>query len=370
MRIPPRFSLVVAAPLLVVGALAGCSTTESSTAAPSAPARSASTCAEASLALPQDTVVATIGGQPVKLSELGDEAKRAEEKALWEYCDAVFATRSRALEGYATEKLVEAAAAKAGVEPEAWVRGEMEKRTTMPTDAEVQAFYDSIKPPDAPPLEAIKPRVVMMMQQERAEKAARGLFEELRAAASVKSTMPDVRSPPRDVDLAPHTARKGAAGAKIRVVEFADFQCPYCSRAAEAVSALTKRYGDRVEFAYRHFPLRGMHPDADRAAQAAQCAGRQGKFWEMHDKLYTAQQSLDAESILSAAKDLGLDAAKLEGCLTNGEAAGEVEIDLKKGTELGVEGTPSFFINGRPHLGNPTEEGLAAAIDAELARGQ
>lgn len=364
-----RIALVGAA--LALHTLSACSTTDGQAAAPVASStRRASSCAEASLALPPDTVVGTIGGQPVKLADLGDDARRAEEKALWEYCDAVSAARSRALEGYATEKLVEAAAAKEGLEAGAWVRAQLEKRAAAPTDAEVQSFYDSIKPPDAPPLDAVKPRVIMLMMQERSEKAARALFEELRAQAGVTSKLPDVRSPPRDVDLAPHTARKGSAGAKVRVVEFADFQCPYCSRAAETMQALAKRYGDRVEFAYRHFPLRSIHPDADRAAQAAQCAGRQGKFWEMHDKLYTAQHSLDAESIVGFGKELGLDAAKLEGCLTNGEAAAEVEADVQKATELGIEGTPSFFVNGRPHLGNPTEDALAAAIDAELARGR
>ncbi len=365
MRTPAQ-PFVVGAVSSLFALLAACSTAEHKAELP-VPSHGAATCAEASLALPADAVVGTLDGQPVKLSDLGAEAKRAEEKALWEYCDAVSSTRTRALDGYITEKLVEKAAAKTGVEPDAWVSGELVKRSTEPTDAEVQSFYDSIKPPDAPPLEAVKPRVIMMMQQERAQKTARALFDELLAGAKVERTLPDVRSPPRDVDLADHTARKGAAGAKVRVVEFADFQCPYCSHAADAVRALAKRYGDRVEFAYRHFPLRGMHPDADRAAQAAQCAARQGKFWELHDKMYASQHSLDAESILGYGKELGLDVQKLDDCLQKGETAAEVEMDLAKATDLGVEGTPSFFINGRPHLGNPSEEALGAAIDAELA---
>ncbi|OGQ17115.1 MAG: hypothetical protein A2138_23600 [Deltaproteobacteria bacterium RBG_16_71_12] len=360
-----RPALAVAA--LCLAPVAGCTTTERKpVAAPHA--RAATTCAEASLALAPDTVVGALDGVAVKLSDLGDEARRAEEKALWEYCDAVYAMRSRALDGYVTEQLVNKAAAGAGVEPDAWVRGELEKRATVPTDAEIQAFYDSIKPPDAPPLEVVKQRVVMMMQQQRAEDSARALFDELRAGAKLERSLPDVRSPPRNVDLPAWAGKKGAAGAKVRVVEFADYQCPYCSRAADAMRALAKRYGDRVEFGYRNFPLRSIHPDADRAAQAAQCAGRQGKFWEMHDQLYASQHSLDAESIMAHGKALGLDVEKLQGCIEKGETAAEVEADLKEATDLGIEGTPSFFVNGRPHLGNPSEEALAAAIDAELAR--
>ena len=351
---------------LVAGA---CTTTDSKPAAPTA-AHSAASCNQASLALPADTVVGTLDGSPVKLADLGDDARRAEEKALWQYCDAVAETRSRAFDGLVIEKLVEKAAAKAGVGPDEWVRAEIEKRTTLPSEAELQAFYDSIRPPDAPPLAEVKDRLVMMMQQERAQTSARALFDELRAASKVESTLPDVRSPPRDIGVPAWTGRKGATGAKVRVVEFADYQCPYCSRAADAMRALAKRYGDKVEFAYRNFPLRSIHPDADRAAQAAQCAARQGKFWEMHDKLYGAQDKLDTESVLAHGKDLQLDVAKLEGCIKNGETAAEVEADLKEATELGIEGTPSFFINGRPHLGNPSEAALAAAIDAELARGR
>ncbi|MBI1944471.1 MAG: thioredoxin domain-containing protein [Deltaproteobacteria bacterium] len=361
--------LTGAAALAAVSLAASCTTTETKpVVAPQG--RAATTCAEASLALAPETVVGTLDGATIKLADLGDEARRAEEKALWEYCDAVHGLRSRALDAYVTEQLVNAAAAKAGVEPDAWVRAEIEKRATVPTDAEIQGFYDSIRPPDAPPLEVVKQRVVMMMQQQRAEESARALFDGLKAAAKLERSLPDVRSPPRDIDLPAWAGKKGAAGAKVRVVEFADYQCPYCSRAADAMRALAKRYGDRVEFAYRNFPLRSIHPDADRAAQAAQCAGRQGKFWEMHDKLYAAQNSLDAESMLAHGKELGLDVAKLESCISKGETAAEVEADLKEATDLGIEGTPSFFVNGRPHLGNPSEEALAAAIDAELARGR
>ncbi|MCC7072225.1 MAG: DsbA family protein [Deltaproteobacteria bacterium] len=365
MRTPLPVSL--AAAVAVVTVVTACSTTEGKPVEKGT-ARAAGSCAEASLALPPDTVVGSLDGAPVKLADLGDDLRRAEEKALWQYCDAVAETRSRAFEGLVVEKLVEKAAGKAGVSPDQWVNAELGKRATPPTEAELQAFYDSIKPPDAPPLVEVKDRLVMMMQQERAQTSARALFGELQAAAKVERSLPDVRSPPRTIEVPAWTGRKGTAGAKVRVVEFADYQCPYCSRAADAMRALAKRYGDRVEFAYRNFPLRSIHPDADRAAQAAQCAGRQGKFWEMHDKLYGAQDKLDVESVLAFGKDLGLDTAKLESCIANGETAAEVEADLKEATDLGIEGTPSFFINGRPHQGNPSEAALAAAIDAELAR--
>jgi protein-disulfide isomerase len=352
----------------LVATLAACNTPTAQKPAP-AVTGGATTCAGASLTLPPDTVVATVDGQNVTAKDLGDEERKAEEKALADYCDAVHQARAQALEGYVTEKLVDRAAKAAGKEADAWVQEEVEKRTKAPTDQEIQAFYESRKRPDAPPLDAVKDQVMMLMTRERNMEAMQGLFDELKKNGKVEQKLPDVRPPPRDVDLAKHTAVKGKSGAKVRVVEFADFQCPYCTRAADAMRAAEKKYGDRVEFAYRHFPLRSIHPAAQRAAEVSQCAREQGKFWEMHDALYADQANIaDAiEGGLHAnAQKLGLDAAKLDECLASGRAAAEVEVDVKKATELGVEGTPTVFVNGRSLAGGASLESISAAIDAEL----
>jgi protein-disulfide isomerase len=328
-------------------------------------------CGDASLALPASTVVGAVHGKPITYGELGDDVRRAEDKALRQYCDAVAQARRTALDNHVTEQLVAAEAKKAGVEEDAWIRAEVEKRVAEPADGDVQAFYDKQKAQmgdQLPPLEMVRPQVVAYLKREKSEAAIEEVVGGLMKAAAVERRLPDVRSPALPLENAAHTPSKGKADAKIRVVEFADFECPYCSRAADTMKALEQKYGDRVSFSYRHFPLRSIHPRAQRASEIAQCAGEQGKFWAVHDALYAHQDSLDEPNARKLAVDAGVDAGKLEECLGAGRGASQVELDLKKGEEVGIEGTPSFFINGRQFGGNPTVAGISQALDEELAR--
>ena len=363
MIIRHRASLFAVAALVGVG-VAGCP-------AASGPSSAAgkSTCSAASLALTDDAVVGVFDGKQLTYKDLGPEVKRAEEKALRQYCDAVAGVRRIALDNHVTEALVSAEAKKAGVSNEDWIRAEVDKRVPEPTDAEVQAFYDKQKSAmgeQLPPLDMVKPQVVGFLKREKSEAAVEEVIAGLMKTASVTKKLPDVRSPPVDLTAGKNTAVKGKAGAKVQVVEFADFQCPYCTKAADNVKELTAKYGDRVEFQYRHFPLRQMHPQAQRASEIAQCAGEQGKFWEVHDALYANQSALDEDNAKRLAKEAGVDETKLTECLAAGRGAAQVDDDVAKGEIAGVEGTPSFFINGRAYSGNPTVAGIAAAIEEEL----
>ncbi len=364
-------TLLFAAPALAAAALAvaGCQTSEKAAAvSPVAAAGHAVDCNGASLALADDAVVGKLDGKAITFKDLGDEAKNAEKKALYEYCDAVSSSRNTALDNYVTQKLIDKAAAAAGKDSDDWMRAEVQKRVPTPSDDQMRAFYEENKREGMPPFEQIddklKSQVSMVMQRDKTQDAMRDILESLNKGVNVERTLPDVRSPPRDVDITTHTATKGTG--KVKVVEFADFQCPYCSRAAKEVHKLTEKYGDKIEFAYRNFPLRSIHPFAQHAAEVGQCAFAQGKFWEMSDKMYGDQDKLDDDSLHAAAKDIGLDVAKLDACLSSGQGAKEVQDDVQKAEDLGVEGTPTFFVNGRQHLGAPTAEGLSAAIDAEL----
>jgi protein-disulfide isomerase len=355
----------------IVLSLAACTTPEKATTS-TAGGKHAVDCAGASLAVTDADVVGTLDGKPITYGALGKEIAAAEKKALYEYCDAVYAARSQALDAYVTDQLVEKAAAAAGKSPDDYMAGEMAKRATMPSDEEVKKYFDDAVAgrPNPPPFEMVKDQVVAAMARERQDNAIRSVLNELRAASTFKASLPDVRSPPRDVDVPAHTATKGAKGAKVKVIEFADFECPYCSQAAESVKALEKKYGDKVEFAYRHFPLKSIHPNAQRAAEYSQCALAQGKFWQLHDAMYgiggAPKTALDDESLKGAAAQAGLDAVQLETCMTSGKGAADVAADLEKAMELGVGGTPTFFINGRQHLGSASVEGLAAAIEDAL----
>jgi protein-disulfide isomerase len=362
-----RFLLAaVGAPLVLALVGAGCVQNKAAAPAPGMPKTS---CSDASLALDDDVVVGAFDGKTVAYRDLGDDVKKAERKALHQYCDAVASARRIALENHVTETLVQAAAAKAGIAKDAWMKAELDKRVPEPTDAEVQAFYDAQKSrmgDQLPPLDVVRPQVVAFLKREKSQAAVDDVISSLLKTANLERRLPDVRSPAVAVEPGQGTPVKGKAGASVRVVEFADFQCPYCSRAADTMKELAAKYGDRVEFSYRHFPLRSIHPEAQRAAEIAACSGEQGKFWEAHDALYAHQDKLDEASAKEAVVAVGVDAARLEECLASNRAKDLVDADMKKGEEAGIEGTPSFFLNGRAFTGNPTVGSLSQAIDEEL----
>lgn len=160
----------------------------------------------------------------------------------------------------------------------------------------------------------------------------------------------------------------GPEDAPVLIVEFSDFQCPYCARfATETLGQILETYGDQVRFVYRDFPLTNIHPHARKAAEAAQCAHEQGHYWEYHDLLLQNQEALDIDSLKGYAQQLGLDTDAFDQCLDSGEYASEVQNDLAQGQDYGVTGTPSFFINGRLLRGARPFSDFQAIIEEELA---
>lgn len=160
----------------------------------------------------------------------------------------------------------------------------------------------------------------------------------------------------------------GPEDAAVTIVEFSDFQCPYCARfQAETLPQILSNYGDQVRFVYRDFPLTSIHANALKAAEASECADDQGKYWEYHDLLFQNQSALDEESLKSYAASLGLETGTFNDCLASGKYTKEVAKDLQDGSNAGVQGTPSFFINGTPIRGAQPFAAFQAAIEAALA---
>jgi protein-disulfide isomerase len=160
---------------------------------------------------------------------------------------------------------------------------------------------------------------------------------------------------------------RGPANAKVTVVEFSDFQCPYCALATGEVRELLKQYPKDVKLVFKQFPL-DNHSQAALAAEASLAAHAQGKFWELHDKMFTNQAKLAVDDLKGYAKSLGMDAAKFDKCLDSGEKKPLVEEDLKAGSAVGVNGTPAFFINGLFVNGAQPYEQIKQTIDRELQR--
>jgi protein-disulfide isomerase len=159
---------------------------------------------------------------------------------------------------------------------------------------------------------------------------------------------------------------KGSDSAQVTIVEFSDFQCPFCSRVNPTLKQVEDKYGDKVRVVFRNFPLLQIHPNAAKAAEAASCAADQGKFWEMHDKLFANQQKLAVEDLKVHATDLGLKADVFNQCLDSGQKEAEWKKDMNEGTSYGLTGTPAFFINGRLISGAQPLEAFTAIIDEEL----
>lgn len=139
---------------------------------------------------------------------------------------------------------------------------------------------------------------------------------------------------------------QGPTSAPVTLVEYGDYQCPYCGMAHPIVKELQRSLGDQLRFVFRNFPLRDAHPHAEHAAETAESAAAQGKFWEMHDTLFENQERLDDRSLIGYADELGLDAEQVARDLDDGTWADRVRADFRSGVRSGVNGTPTFFING------------------------
>jgi Na+:H+ antiporter, NhaA family len=160
---------------------------------------------------------------------------------------------------------------------------------------------------------------------------------------------------------------RGSTHASATLVEYGDFQCPYCGDAYPVVRELLERFGDQLCFVFRHMPLGDLHPRAQAAAQAAEAAGAQDRFWEMHDRLFTHQLELADAQLRSHAESIGLDLDRFDRELREGTHAARVEEDYRSGVRSGIPSTPRFFLNGVIHLGSPTRAELEEAISTELS---
>jgi protein-disulfide isomerase len=155
---------------------------------------------------------------------------------------------------------------------------------------------------------------------------------------------------------------RGPRSAAVSLVEYGDFECPYCRAAVDIVNALRQALGDQLSFTFRHFPMRDVHPHAQHAAEVAEAAAAQGRFWDMHDRLFAGQAALDDDSLLRFARELSLDTARVSDELTNHTYAERVEEDRRSAIASGATGTPTFFIDGSRYDGSVSLLKMLATI--------
>lgn len=285
-----------------------------------------------------ETVVARYGGKEVKLKDVdamvGDQLKDLEKK--------IFQLRQQGAEQVAIQALVKEEAVKVGKSEEEWLKTSIDGKITPPTDAAIAKVFEENKaqmPPSAT-LESMKPQIIAFLSQDQKRTVASAVFDELKKKANFELLLKEPR-----VQVEAVGPSKGAPDAKVTIVEFSDFQCPFCSKAEPAVDEVMQKYPGKVRVVFRHFPL-SFHEKAGKAAEAAACAEEQGKFWEFHKVLFTNQGKLDVGDLKEHAKSLALDSTKFDACLDGSKMKAKVDSDTEAGKKVGVNGTPAFFING------------------------
>ena len=341
-------------PLFFVAGLLGCPK-NGDQAPPPQPQSDAKPVAVGEMRMDPNTVVATWNGQQMTYGQLYEKRKSVFSKLKFKYLQDLYAAEQRELEAYVIEQLVDAAAKAKNQTQEQYLTEIANKASVK--DEDILKFYEQRVKQTGQPLEEIRPRIAAFLMQSAQQEAVRAEFKRLLADAKLEVKVPAPEGAVISFDVAGRPV-KGNPNAKIKIVEFSDFQCPFCDKARTEISKVVAAFPNDVAFYFLHFPL-DSHPEAHGAAIAAECANRQGKFWELHDKMFENQATLTAPNIDQFATQLGIDMAKFGTCKSDPEVAKMVAADQAQGEEAGVEGTPSFFINGIQYSkGIPTEDDI------------
>jgi protein-disulfide isomerase len=306
-------------------------------------------------------LVATIGGEAITQSELESFTAPELMRLRQERQDVL----EKGLDRLVSERVIAKEAKAKGISVDDLLMQEITSKVAQPTDREVDAFYESQKDRLGVPKEQIAGRIKEYLAQQNQQQAFTAYADKLKAKYGVAVLLEPLRIP---VDSAKAPSR-GQADAPITLVEFGDFQCPYCAGLEPTLEKVMKNYGSKVRLVFRQYPLESIHPQAWKSAVASLCAREQGKFWELHDAMYGDQNLLGVPDLKSTAARLGMDADQFDQCLDANKYEDEIRADLRAGETAGITGTPALFVNGRLVPGGAAGyDVLAEIIDDELAR--
>lgn len=301
--------------------------------------------------------LATVGDQKIERAEV--------EKAVAGQLVAIENNRYKALreglDAMVAETLMELEAKARGVTVQELANAEIMAKAGEPTDDEVKALYEQHKDSfKGASLDDMRPRLVDYLKQGKLAAQQETLLTALRAKYPTTIAL---RPPTVKVDVGSRV--KGPANAPVTIVEFSDYECPFCKRAEPSIKQVMDTYGDKIRLSYRDYPL-DFHANARPASLAAHCANAQGKFWEYHEKVM-ASEDLSKAALEKIADDSKLDRAKFDACFAKDEFKAAIDADMAAGVAAGVNGTPAFFINGRMLDGAQPFEAFKEIIDEELA---
>jgi predicted DsbA family dithiol-disulfide isomerase len=328
-------------------------------------------CAAVALAQSNSNQVAVVNGQPITRQELekaaADELKNLELRRLQNESSLAQDKQqilSKALDDLVAEKLIDAEAAKEKKTTAELLQAEVESNIDVPSNEEVEAFYEANKERIPIPKEQALPQVKQYMIERSRTRFRDMLLTRLKKEFGFKSYLEPLRSQLTTAGF----PSKGPADAPVTIVEFSDFECPYCGGLFPTLKQVEKSYPQQVRIVYRQFPLTNIHPHAQKAAEASLCANDQQKFWEFHDSMFSNQSELSVPDLKQRAVDLKLNTQTFNQCLDSGKHAAAIQADIQEGARNGVTGTPALFINGRLMSGNQPYAEIRSVIEDELQR--
>src|SRR5213594_3846684 len=304
--------------------------------------------------------LATVADQPIYEQDLMSVAG----PGLLDLRKQEYKLKSDALDKVIRTKLIEVEAKKRGLSTEELLKQEVDSKISEPSDEEAKGYYLAVKAQTTLAFDDVKAQVKQLIKNNEIQQARDKYADSLRDKSEVSILL----QPSSTVHVTYDAARaQGNPDAPVTIVEFADYQCPFCKKSEDTLKALLSKYGGRVKLAFLDFPLSEIHGQARSAAEAARCAGEQGKYWEYHDSLFADPSKLDEASLIERAQKLRLDKGAFRSCLTSGKFQQDIRANREQGAEAGVTGTPAFFINGVFLSGAQPQAEFEKIIDSQLA---
>jgi protein-disulfide isomerase len=308
-----------------------------------------------------DSVVAQVGEVRLTLAELDRKASGSLAQIRHDEYEA----RQRTLDQWVADTLIEGEARARSMTREALLKAEIEDHVKEPTPAQISEFYVVRGGPSSGySQEQLTPQIVRALKEQTRTERRTALLDRLKAKATVRTSLVEPRT---EVAVPADAPSLGPADARVTVVEFLDYECPYCHRVQETVETLLARNPGKVRFVHREYLI--GKPRSLEAARAARCAGDQGKFWPYHNALLSGRPDMSDAGLKQKAASLGLDAGAFSTCLASDRHDASIREAAAKGSELGVSSTPTFFINGRRLVGAQPLESFQKLIDEELKGG-
>jgi predicted DsbA family dithiol-disulfide isomerase len=308
-------------------------------------------------------ILANVDGQIVYASDF----EKSAAKALSEQRERLYHLQKQKLEEYVNAVILTREAKKSSISVETLLDRQVHSKIMPIADDEIDVFYSSNQSRFGMDLKESREQIREFLRNKKIEAQKALYLKSLRSSSRVEIYL---KAPPLFRAEIPTAGApsKGPEYAPVTIVKFEDYQCPFCKQIQATLTELVSQYNGKIRLVHKDLPLDSIHPQARQAAEAARCADELGKFWSYHDLLYANSPNLSQENLKSYAKQVGLDVNTFDRCLGSGRFKASVQQDLIDGAQLGVTGTPTFFINGRVISGHQPLEIFEAIIDEELGR--